>query len=132
MSRRFMLHLNEGDIEALMEGYSRKEWAEVLGVTVSAINKWVQRHRIPVDVLQVLTEMRRVVSLQGEAQELSLKQVKESLRDRPYDSEMTTASEAIAESRDTAVADPMLEGIPTESLVTELESRGWVVTLNKR
>lgn len=126
-----MAHLNEGDIEGLMEGYSRKEWAEVLGVTVSAINKWVQRHRIPVEVLQVLTDMKQVISLEGKGQKLSLKQVKESIGGGVHEADMME-SKGIAESRDPIVADLLLEEIPTESLVAELERRGWLVTLNKR
>ena len=127
------MDLGSDKVRELLEatGRARSEISELTGEAVTAINQWASRGRVPasvVDILEALAEerssKRRLEIAPGVVAEADLVELSdERLR------EMAESGVGTHELRAEAVGS-MLRSAELEDLVTEIERRGWKVSIS--
>ncbi|MGB0453963.1 MAG: hypothetical protein ACPGJV_09640 [Bacteriovoracaceae bacterium] len=75
MSRKRVKEVTRKELENLMKGFSRKDWAGVLEVSSSAMEKWFSRGRVPEDKLTEIQELALMVKSTPDG--LPLKEVRD-------------------------------------------------------
>ena len=142
MSRKPVKVLDKPEIDKLLEGYSRSDWSDALGVTVAALDKWIQRNRIPEEQYSRLLRVREKLSVPGlekkplleiaEAviREESSSRINDRFQGGIYSKEAAEALRSPSAELNNCVK--RLSDFELNHLVDEIESRGWNVSLSRK
>lgn len=143
MSRKPVKVLDKSEIDKLLEGHSRSEWSDALGVTIAALDKWIQRNRVPEEYFSRLARIKEklkisafsskslsevaaiVISEEGSAK------VNERFQSGMYSKEAAEALRGTSEGLSSGKRGD-LANVGLDRLVDEIEARGWAVSLSRK